>query len=316
MQRENRPGNPERDPESDVERVLDELYVTAPTGFVARRAELAAEAKADGRVADARRIRAARRPTLAAWAANLLLRSQPADSRRFLELGQALRTAYRTLDADEIKELSQQRGRVVSALAGQAAALARDAGHRLSDAAGQEVVSTLRAVLADQGAADLWAAGRLESSLTPPVDFPTDLTTGLTTGPATDLATGLSTDLPTAAPASTPTDELAERRTRRKREELAAARQAAARADRLLRRERAEQQDTDAALGRARERHDRARADVAAAEERLRRARAELEPAELEQHEAEERDRAAADATARAERAAQDAAREVRRLSE
>ncbi|MFE7794796.1 hypothetical protein [Streptomyces sp. NPDC057460] len=156
----------------DVEGLLDELYATPPSDFVAGREELAAGAKADGRVEDARLIHAARRPTLAAWAANLLLRSQPAESQRFLALGRALREAYRNLDADGLKELSDQRSSIVSALSRQAAALAREAGHRLSGPAQQEVASTLRAVLADQGAADRWAAGRLESALTSPADFP------------------------------------------------------------------------------------------------------------------------------------------------
>ncbi|MEU6657178.1 hypothetical protein ABZ904_49910 [Streptomyces sp. NPDC046900] len=60
-----------------MEAALDELYTTPPPDFVSRREELAATAKAAGRVEDARRIHGARRPTRAAWAANLLLRSQP-----------------------------------------------------------------------------------------------------------------------------------------------------------------------------------------------------------------------------------------------
>lgn len=89
----------------DVEGLLDELYATPPPDFVPCSEELAAEAKEDGGVEDASQIRAARRPTLAAWAANLL---QPAESQRFLELGRALREAYRTLD-DGIKELGHRR---------------------------------------------------------------------------------------------------------------------------------------------------------------------------------------------------------------
>ncbi len=168
MQRKDAPGS------GDVEGLVDELYATPPSDFVSRR-ELVAEAKADGRVEDARLIHAARRPSLAAWAANLLLLSQPAESQRFLELGRTLREAYRTLDADGMKELSDQRSSIVSALSQQAVALAREAGHRLSDAAQQDVASTLRAVLADQDAADRWAAGRLEMALTPPTDFPSGI---------------------------------------------------------------------------------------------------------------------------------------------
>ncbi|MET7685895.1 hypothetical protein [Streptomyces sp. NPDC005423] len=293
----------------DVEEILDGLYTTPPPGFVARREELAAAAKADGRVEDARLIHAARRPTLAAWAANLLLRSEPVESRRFLELGLALREAYRGLDGDRIKELSHQRGSIVSALSRQAGAAARDAGHRLSDAAQQDVTSTLRAVLADPDAAERWAAGRLESALTPPAGFPS----------SADVPAGAPREpvRAPAAPKSSPPrgkDELAERR-RRRQNQLAQARKAAAEAGRLLRRERAGQRSADAALKQARTRHEHARQQVAAAEDQLREAREELQRAEQEQQEAGERCRAAADAVARAERAAQDAAQESERLA-
>ncbi|NEC29228.1 hypothetical protein G3I20_22260, partial [Streptomyces sp. SID8111] len=94
---------------ADVEEMLDELYVLPPPEFVPRREELAAAARTAGRADDAKRLRAARRPPLAAWAANLLRRSRPEEAERFLELGQALREAYTGLDAGGMKELSAQR---------------------------------------------------------------------------------------------------------------------------------------------------------------------------------------------------------------
>ena len=293
----------------DVEELLDELYATPPPDFVASREELAAAVKADGRVEDARLIRAARRPTLSAWATNLLRRSQPAESQRFLELGRALREAYRTLDADGVKELSNQRSSIVSALSRQAAALAREAGHQLSDAAQQDVASTLRAVLADQDAADRWAAGRLTSALMPPADFPS--TTGTTTAAPQKPARQ-----PTASrsPRTQAKNELAQRR-RHGQDQLAKARKAAEAADRQLRKQRAEQQDADASLERAHNRHGQARRKVSAAEGQLRQAHEEFQRAEQEQREAEERRRTAADAVARAEQAVQDATQEVERLT-
>ncbi|MGW1780768.1 hypothetical protein ACWCQQ_16720 [Streptomyces sp. NPDC002143] len=297
-----------RGAEHDVERLLDELHTTPPSDFVARREQLAAAAKADGRPEDARRIRAARRPTLAAWAANLLLRSRPQESRRFLELGRALREAYRALDADGIKELSGQRRNVVSALSRQASDLALEAGHRLSDAARQDVESTLRAVLADEDAADRWAAGRLESALTPPADFP---------AAAASAAGGPRKPAHVTPPPSSRSrtkDELAERR-RQRQEQLGAARRAAGAADRRLRDLRAEQVDADEVLHQAHDRHDRAGRQLSAAEEQLRQAREEVELASREEGEAGERRRAAAAAVARVERVAQDAALEVERLA-
>ncbi|WP_406194411.1 hypothetical protein OG920_02205 [Streptomyces europaeiscabiei] len=293
----------------DVEEALDELYATPPPEFVSRREELTAGAKTDGRVEDARRIHAARRPSLAAWTANLLLRSQPAESRRFLELGHALREAYETLDADGIKELSEQRRSIVHAMSRQAAGLAAEAGHPLSDTVQRDVDSTLRAVLADRDAAERWATGRLESALTPPTDFPSGTT-----------ATAGTPREPTRAPAApTPPrsrakDEVAERR-RRKQEQLGRAREAARAAEQQLRDLRAAQADADALLERARDRHDRTGRDVSAAERQLRQAREDLQRADQDQQEAEKQQEAAAAAASRAEQAAREAAREVKRLS-
>ena len=293
-----------------MEAVLDELYLTPPSGFVARREELAAAARTAGRADDARRIRAARRPTLAAWAANLLLRSQPEESRRFLELGRALREAYRTLDTAGVSELSEQRRRVVSALSRQAAQLAREAGQRLSDTVQQDVESTLRAVLADPDAADRWAGGRLESALAPPSDF--------AAGPAPAAGAPRKPSRKTAPPSPSARtraeDELAERR-RQREERLDQARRAAEEAAQRLRDTRKEQADADATLHRAQDRHDRARQRVAAAEQQLHEAREELRQADREQRDAEGRSHTAAEAVAGAEREAREAARVVERLT-
>ncbi|MEU8732410.1 hypothetical protein AB0C68_23910 [Streptomyces tendae] len=295
-----------------VEQVLDELYATPPSAFVSRREERAAAARTAGRKEDARRVHAARRPTLAAWAANLLTRSQPEETRRFLELGQALREAHRTLDAAGLKELSAQRRRIVSALSRQAAQLAGEAGQRLSPAAQREVESTLRAVLADPEAADRWAEGRLEVALTPPSAFPSG------TAPAEPAR---SEPAPRPRPQSRGTaagtrakDELAERR-RTRQAELERAEQEAERAARHLRDARAEQADAQESLRRSDDELGRVREAVATAEERLRAAHEELDRAERARREAEERGRTAADALAGAERDARASARRVNRLT-
>ncbi|GAA0588114.1 hypothetical protein [Streptomyces crystallinus] len=319
----------------DVDTVLDQLYVTPPPEFVARREELAATAKTAGDTEAARRIRAARRPTLAAWAANLLRHTHPEESERFLELGQALREAYQALDADGIKELNEQRRSVVSALSGQAAELAEDAGHRLSDAARQDVETTLRAVLADQEAADAWATGHLASALTPPSTFPgpTDASraptrrTSATPPPKNPSKTPSKIPFetppkpsPKTPPKSPPRDELADRRRKREREaeRLAQAKRdeaerAADAAQRQLREKRAEHAESDERRRRARDRHDQVHREVSTLEQQLRRARDELERAEHEHRQAEEQHQAAARALTEAERAAREADAAARR---
>ncbi|KUO08311.1 hypothetical protein [Streptomyces sp. DSM 15324] len=280
----------------DVEAVLDALYTTPPSGFVARREELAMAARTAGRAEDARRIHGARRPTLAAWAANLLLRSRPEESQRFLELGQALRRAHRDLDPGAVRELSDQRRRIVVALTRRTADLALDAGQRLSAAVLSEVTATLQAVLADADAADRWATGRLDNALVPPSGFPAGA------APARPVRRG---------PPSPPRrDDLA----RRRRERLSRSRAAADTAARERDERRAEHTAAEAAVGRAREHHGRARREAEDAEEALRRARETLRSAAEEERRAEERSRAAGDALARAEREARRAAREAQRL--
>ncbi|MEY9490663.1 vacuolar-type H+-ATPase subunit I/STV1 [Streptomyces calvus] len=295
-----------KEDEGEVEAALDELYALPPSDFVARREERAAAARTAGRTEDARRIRAARRPTLAAWAANLLRRSRPDEAERFLELGRALREAYATLDPEGLKELSAQRRRIVSELSRQAAALAREAGHPLSDAVQRDVETTLRAVLADPAAAEVWAGGRLESTLTPPSEF-----AATAPGPARKEPRA-----PARAPSAPPRgkDELAQRRAERQKQ-LALAQEAAREAEERLRDRRTEQERADADLEAARERHREAQEQVTAVEERLRQARAELERAERERTEAQERGRAAADARTRAEREAREAARQAERAA-
>lgn len=297
-----------------MEAVLDELYTTPPAGFVARRETLALAAKTAGQVEDARRIRAARRPTLAAWAANLLLRSQPEESRQFLELGRALREAYQALDAAGLKDLSAQRRRVVSALSRQAAQLARDAGQQLSEPVQQDLEATLRAVLADPDAAEQWAGGRLVSALTPPSEFRPGGTPVAPGGTPVARRPGTRSRPAPPPPPRAVKDEVAQRR-RARQEQLARAREAAEAAEQRLREARVRQANAEAELQRARERTEQARRRMSAVEELLRQAREECRRAEDEQHKAEEHGRSAADALTRAERAAHESAQQVRRMS-
>ncbi|MFD5377646.1 hypothetical protein ACFWJE_25020 [Streptomyces griseoincarnatus] len=271
MRREDgRPG-----PGDDVEAVLDELYALPPSEFVARREERAARARTRRRAQDARRIHAARRPTLAGWAANLLRRSRPDEAQRFLELGRALREAYSTLDPSGLKELSAQRRRIVSEMSRQAAALAREAGRPLSDAVQRDVETTLRAVLADPEAAAVWEAGRVEGVLTPPSEFGAD-----------------------AVAAVPPRREATPARTSRK--------------DTSTERGKKDE-EAAAALERADEQEREAGERVAALEEQLARARTERERTHAELGEARERDRAAEVELAEAEREAAAAARRAAR---
>ncbi|MBV8930897.1 MAG: hypothetical protein JO152_17385, partial [Mycobacteriaceae bacterium] len=96
---------------------LDELYRVKPDDFVALRTRLADEAKDRGDAALARRISAARKPTMAAWIVNRLALTHHDVNQRLTELGERLRAAHSAMDGERIRELSAHRRHLVDELA-------------------------------------------------------------------------------------------------------------------------------------------------------------------------------------------------------
>ncbi|MET8676362.1 hypothetical protein ABZW18_01840 [Streptomyces sp. NPDC004647] len=149
------------------EDIADELYALPPEDFVAAR-DRAAKSAPRG---DAAKIRALRRPTLAAWAVNLLVRSDRDRITALLALGDQLRRAHRELDGRQLRDLAHQQRRLVAALSQQAKQLTIEAGRPAAESALREVEATVQAALADPDAADELATGRMAKTLTPPAGF-------------------------------------------------------------------------------------------------------------------------------------------------
>lgn len=143
--------------------IAAELLAVPPADFVSARNARAADAAADAELAAG--IRGLRKPTVAAWAVNLL--SRDASFREALELSSALREAQDDLDAAELARLGRQRRALVAALARRSAELAADAGVPLSAAARDEVQRTVNAAIVDAVAGAVVAAGRLVRTLEP-----------------------------------------------------------------------------------------------------------------------------------------------------
>lgn len=259
------------------------LYGVAPTDFTDARN--AAAASATGPVAA--RIKALRKPTVAAWAVNLLVRDGQLGEA--VALSAALREAQEDLDAKELADLGRQRRRLVASLARRAAELADAAGTRLSPAVGEAVAQTINAAVMD---ADV-AAAVLTGRLLRPLDVG-----GLEGLDVREYVAGSAPDGTSAAPA--PRNDLAERRARKAAEETARA--AAAEAT-------AAKRDAD----RADERSDTARARVESLRAHVDALRAELVAAEAEAEEtADAQKRLAGDrdaSRARADAAAREADR-------
>jgi hypothetical protein len=142
-----------------IGQAIADLYSGDPDAFVARRRELAAEARAAGDREAAKAIAGLGKPTRSAWAVNRLVHSDPEVPAGLAELGDKLRAGEAALDGASIRELSRARRELIEALTRRALT---GAGQGQASAAMREEVSdTFSAALADPGVAEQVAAGRL-----------------------------------------------------------------------------------------------------------------------------------------------------------
>ena len=140
----------------DLDAIAAQLYVLPPDRFTAER-----NSRARGPQAAA--IRALRKPTVAAWAVNLLVRG--GELAEAVELSAALREAQDDLDAAELSRLGRQRRALVAALTGQAADLAQEQGVGVGAAAREQIERTINAAVTDAAAAAAVLSGRLVKPL-------------------------------------------------------------------------------------------------------------------------------------------------------
>ncbi|MFI9235172.1 hypothetical protein [Streptomyces sp. NPDC053079] len=266
----------------DLESVTDELFRLRPEEFTAARDRRAAEAVRAGDRELARRVKALRRPTLAAWVSNLLARERPDEAGALIGLGEGLRDAHRTLDGGRLRELGRAQRALVASLSRQAGLLADEAGHPVGEDVLREVEETLHAVLADPGAAQEWATGRLSRPLAAVTGFPElapDAADRLA-APPTQSAPGPARERGGGARVTDLAEARERRRREQRRESLERARRKAERAGGELRareeeltRVRAEAERAEEAEGVARRRLEELAAEVGAAEDRGRAAR-------------------------------------------
>ncbi|MCG6494125.1 hypothetical protein [Kitasatospora sp. A2-31] len=286
----------------DLDRIADELYTLAPGDFTAARNDHADRLrKTDPQLAG--EIRALRRPTLAAWAANLLAHHHRGLVEQLLALGQALRDAQEHLAGDRLRALTDQRRQVVRALAAQAREDAAEAGHPLGADAVTDLERTLGAALADPDAAQALARGRLTAPLEP-VLWP-GAVPGAPEGAGVEAPAGRTTGRRrTAAPAGTAKQSGARRREHSRARERAGLERAR---ERALERARQDVADTELATREAADRRDAAGRALGAAESIRQRAQDEADRAQDDaaraQDEADRAQAALADAQERHARA-------------
>jgi hypothetical protein len=150
----------------DLDAVADELYGLRLDDFISTRTARQRQAKDGGNQGLAEAIHRLPKPNAVAWLVNQLVRQHPGDIQKLLELGAGMRDATANLSGD-LRELSRQPGPVIRGLVQQAEQLATATGRPISPTTARSLEETFYAALADPGAADAVAAGRLAVGLRP-----------------------------------------------------------------------------------------------------------------------------------------------------
>ena len=140
--------------------IANALYALPLEEFIAARAAAAKEA-AGGAHGLPAAVRALPKPSVAAWAVNMLAVHQPDILAQLNELGTRMRAAQSSLDAAEMRELGRERRALLATAVDAACSVAEQHGRRISGPVATAVEQTLRAVTADEGAAAAVQSGRL-----------------------------------------------------------------------------------------------------------------------------------------------------------
>jgi hypothetical protein len=142
----------------DVDRAVLELYGLAAEEFTAARNALVKAAKDGGEHTASDSLKALRKPTLAVWLANRLVRTDPNQVNELTELGDQLRQAHLSADGPRLRELTPKRHQLVQALVRTAEAQAMASGRTVTAAVAERLTETLDAALVDEGGLNCCAA--------------------------------------------------------------------------------------------------------------------------------------------------------------
>ncbi|MDQ1709374.1 MAG: hypothetical protein QOG49_759 [Frankiaceae bacterium] len=144
------------------------MYRLTPDDFVTARDSLTRTLRAAGDKELSAQVKALRRPSVAAWLVNQLVRAHPADVDELLETGSALRDTQLAVlggqaDGSQLQALTATRRQQIDALVAAARRIAEDAGRAAAPL--DAVDRTLVAATSDPAAADAVRSGRLVKEL-------------------------------------------------------------------------------------------------------------------------------------------------------
>lgn len=151
--------------------IAAQLYALPFDDFIAARTGEAKSLLGEQRATPELRSRAAEvralpKPSVSAWAVNMLAWHRPEALREVAELGLAMRQAQAALDAATLRRLAGERRTLLAGAVEEARAVAEQQGRKISAAIATEVEQTLRAATADEGAAAAVRSGCLLRALT------------------------------------------------------------------------------------------------------------------------------------------------------
>jgi hypothetical protein len=137
------------------------LYALPLEEFVGARTAAAKIAAVEAGRSLAAEVRGLPKPSVAAWAVNMLALHRPDAVSQLTELGQLMRTAQADLDASALRGLAQERRLLLASVMETVRTVAEEQGRRISDSIANEVEQTLRAATVDEGAAAAVRTGQL-----------------------------------------------------------------------------------------------------------------------------------------------------------
>jgi uncharacterized phage infection (PIP) family protein YhgE len=147
---------------TDLLSIADELYGLPLPEFTPARDARAKELKGTDL---GRQVKALRKPSVAAWVVNLLVRRETEQVEQVLSVGAALREAQASMSGDALRELTRQRRQLTAAVTTQARRTAREEGTKVTDAVADQVEATLTAAMVDEQCALAVRSGLLVAAL-------------------------------------------------------------------------------------------------------------------------------------------------------
>ena len=150
--------------EGELLTIADELYALSLPEFTPARDARAKDLKASDKDLSVQ-VKALKKPSLAAWVVNVLVRHETEQVDQVLAVGVALRKAQAGMSGDELRALTKQRRQLTAAVTTQARTLASSLGTKVTQAVSDQVEATLTAAMIDEDCAKAVRSGQLVTAL-------------------------------------------------------------------------------------------------------------------------------------------------------